>query len=72
MRGILATVAEKRLFPASVSPRQTGLFGEWTIIPYQFPKSMSIAGNLTANQQFLRTLPMGNRREFRPGKLPFA
>ena len=31
-------------------------FGQWTIIPYQFPKSMWIAGNLTANEQFFAEL----------------
>jgi aspartyl-tRNA(Asn)/glutamyl-tRNA(Gln) amidotransferase subunit C len=27
---------------------KAGHFGEWTIIPYQFPKSIAIAGNLAA------------------------
>ena len=68
MRQTLATAAKKLFFYTVVSPRQTGRFGQWTIIPYQFPKSMAIAGNLAANQQFFRGLMAWNLRQFRLSK----
>ncbi len=35
---------------------KAGRFGEWTIIPYQFPKSIAIAGNLAAIELFFAEL----------------
>ena len=56
MRQKLATAAEKLFFYTDIFAMEAERFGQWTIIPYQFPKSMWIAGNLNANEQFFAEL----------------